>query len=118
MKLFKKAERVLKVNNAIAAFKGNGFTVKEVGTWCKWKDLGDYGLLQVKMDVYEVKNDTMTFYIIGDSLDRVAAPVIENKKEIMDWLKEHGYKTEKKWYMEDYGMDESTWNYWNGLEER
>lgn len=118
MKLFKKSERNLKISNMIKAFKACGDTVRNIGTWCKWKDLQDMGQLQVKMTVYEVKVDGMTVYMIGDSLDRVAAPIIENKKEIMDWLADHGYKTEKRWYIEDYGMSESDWNYWNGLEER
>lgn len=118
MKLYKKDERKLQTAHIIKSFKSTGFTVKNLGTWCKWKDLGDYGKLQVKMTVYEIKNDDITGYIVSDSLGRVAAPVVPDKKEVLDWLVEHGYKTEKKWYIEDYGMTESDWNYWNGLEER
>ena len=118
MKLYKKADRKLNVANMLKAFKDCGFRSKHIGEWDKWKDLYDGGRLQVKIDVYEIKNEDVTSYMIGDTLGRVAAPLVSDKEEVMDWLKEHGYKRDKQWYMEDYGMDESTWNYWNGLGER
>ena len=118
MKLFKKDERVMRTAVMTKALKECGFKVREVGEYSKWKDMRSGGRLQVKITVYESKGDDRTFYIVSDSLDRVAAPMINDKKEVMDWLKDHGYKTTKQWYLEDCGMDESTWNYWNGLEER
>lgn len=117
MKLYKNSERSLKINDMLNAYKHMGFASKNLGRWCKWKELRDGGRLQVKLDIYEVKNDMITFYMIGDTLDRVAAPATESKHEVLDWLNEHEYKTEKRWYLEDYGMTAEAWNSWNNAND-
>ena len=117
MKLYKKAERTIKVGKLLGTFRECDWETKNLGRWCKWKELkNDSGRLQVKFDVFEIKKDDITVYLMSDSLDRVAAPTTADKKEVIDWLKEHGYKPEKQWYLEDYGMDEETWNAWNNAE--
>lgn len=112
MKLYKMSERTIKATPMLAAYRASGFKTTDMGRWCKWKEL-DYGRIQVKFDVYRVVNDMITVYLMCDSLDRVAAPMTESKEEVLGWLKEHGYKPEKQWYIEDYGMDEETWEEWN-----
>ena len=116
MKLYAKAERTIRTNVMLSAFKKADFTVRRIGEWDKWKELSIGGRLQVKMTVYEIKNDMITAYLLSDTLERVAAPLADSKQEVLDWLKEKGYKPEKQWYMQDYGMSEETWNEWNNAE--
>lgn len=111
MKAYKRSERVIKVTALLTAMKATGNTVKNIGEFCKWKEL-DNGKIQMKMEIYEINNG-MTCYIMKDTLGMLAAPVTENKQEVLDWLKGHGYKPIKDWYLEDYGMDEETWEEWN-----
>lgn len=114
MKLTKKADRVLKVSATLAGFREIGYKTRHIGEWDRWKELSTGGRLQVKLDIYEVKNDATTCYMVGDSLGRVAA-MTEDKADVMAWLQEHGYKTCKKWYIEEAGMTEELWNEWNGI---
>ena len=115
MKLYKKAERILKVGAMLKTFKETGYKTRHIGEWDRWKELSDGGRLQVKIDVYEVKNDMMTCYMLGDTLGRVAAQLTEDKADVMAWLQEHGYKTCKRWHIEEAGMSEELWNEWNGI---
>ena len=115
MKLYKKAERNLKVSAILKSFREIGYKTRHIGEWDRWKELSDGGRLQVKIDVYEVKNDIMTCYMLGDTLGRVAAPLTEDKADVMAWLQEHGYKICKRWHIEDAGMTEELWNEWNGI---
>ena len=112
MKLFKKSERGLKVADMLHTFRECGYTTRHIGEWCRWKEI-EYGRIQVKINVYEIKNPQKTAYMVGDTLGRVAAQLTEDKQDVMNWLAEHGYKTDKQWYIEDCGMDEDTWNEWN-----
>ena len=116
MELKKKADRILKVQGMTKALKQTGAgTMRNLGTYCKWKNLPD-GQLQVKMTIYEVKYSEGTAYFMADTLDRICTSLNSDLDDMRGWLREHGYKTEKKWYLEDYGMDEDTWNEWNGIE--
>lgn len=115
MKLYKKAERALKVVAMLKTFKETGYKTRHIGEWDRWKELPDGGRLQVKIDVYEVKNDMITCYMLGDTLGRVAAQLTEDKADVMAWLQEHGYKTCKRWHIEEAGMSEELWNEWNGI---
>lgn len=117
MELFKKSERQIKASSMLKTFRTIGGTTKSIGEYMKWKDLSDGSRLSVSISVYEIKYEGQTMYLLEDSLGRVAAPVQENKAEIMDWLKAHGYKTEHKFYTEDYGMTEETWRAWNSEEQ-
>lgn len=121
MKLYKKSERQIKASAYLKCMRKMGFTTKHIGEWDKWKelknDLGDFGKLQVKLDVYEMQAEgTNKIYLVADALGMVCAQLTEDKQDIMNWLNEHGYKPEKQWYMEDYGMDEETWKAWNAVE--
>ena len=114
MKLFKKNERSLNASHMRATFRKCGYTVIKVGTYCKWKDLPDGGRLQVELTIYRLEcPGGQTCYMVEDALGRVATELQIDKAEVMDWLEEHGYKTEKRWYLEDYGMSEETWAEWN-----
>lgn len=115
MKLYAKSERTISTGTLLSTFRTAGYKTTNVGVWCRWKEYGGCKV-QVKMTVYEVKANVpmacFTAYLISDTLGRVAAPMVENKQEIMDWLKEKGYKPERQWYIEDYGMSEETWDAW------
>ena len=113
MKLYAKENRTIKTATLLQVMRESGYTTRHIGEWDRWKDMRDGGRLQVKIDVYEVKNEIMTAYLVSDSLGRVAAPLTEDKKEVMEWLEEKGYKTDKEWYMQDCGMNEETWEEWN-----
>lgn len=113
MKLYAKENRMVQASDMLNAMREAGYETKHIGEWDRWKELRVGGRLQVKIDVYEIKNEMMTAYLVSDTLGKVAAPLTEDKQEIMDWLKEKGYKTDKQWYLEDYGMDEEAWEEWN-----
>ena len=112
MKLYKKSERLLKTAATLKSFRAIGFTTKHIGEYDRWKEL-ENGRLQVKINVYEVVGNGMTCYFCSDTLGRVASAMITDLQEVMDWLKEHGYKTDKQWHIEDCGMSEELWNEWN-----
>lgn len=113
MKLYKKADRNTKTQDFLRIFKDTGFATQNIGEWKKWKELPD-GRLSVSMTVYEIKkDDQVQGYILSDTLQRVACPITLDKQEVMDWLKEKGYKTAKEWYLQDYGMTEEAWEEWN-----
>ena len=112
MKLYAKSERTISTSRLLDTFRSGGCKVGKVGEWCKWKEIYDGGKVQLKMTVYEVKTGILTAYLISDTLRMVAAPMVECKQEVLNWLKEHGYKPEKQWYIEDYGMSEETWDAW------
>lgn len=112
MKLYKKSERLFKTAATLKSFRAIGFTTKHIGEWDRWKEI-ENGRLQVKIDVYEVVGNGMTCYFVSDTLGRVASAMVTDLQEVMDWLKEHGYKTDKQWYMEDCGMSEELWKEWN-----
>lgn len=116
MEFYKNSERNINARHIRKAFKATGYSVKEIGEYSKWQELRNGGKLQVTLTVYEIKSDN-TCYLIADPLDRVAAPLIPSKSDVMDMLKKAGYKTIKKWYIEDYGMSEETWKAWNAGDE-
>lgn len=114
MKLYKKSERHMNVYKTLAGFRKCGMTTAELGRWKKWKELRDGGRLSVRIDVFELRlNNQVQGYIVGDTLGKVAAPIVLDKQEVLDWLKEKGYKPEKQWEMEENGMTEELWNEWN-----
>lgn len=116
MTIIKKSERNLKARHLIAGLKDSGNTVKEIGKFSKWIEVYN-GKLQWSNTLYEIEADGKTAYFLVDSLGWVACVINPDKNDVMDWLKNHGYKTEKDWYIEDYGMSEETWNAWNGETE-
>lgn len=123
MNLLKKSERMLKAQDIIKTYKTLGMTHSNLGTYCKWKELSIGGQLQVSLTIHKfsgnpvLTNGAEAIYFLEDALGRVACQIISDKQEVMSWLKEHGYKTEKRWYIEDYGISEETWKAWNAGEE-
>ena len=93
-------------------------TIKHIGEYDKWKET-DLGRLQMKMDVYEVnlKGNVEELkglhYIMIDGFNRMVNPLGWSKEDVIGWLKKTGFKRDKRWYLEDYGMDEETWEEWN-----
>jgi hypothetical protein len=113
MKLYKKSERKMNIYDFKKAMKAGGFEAKSIGEYRKWKELHD-GRVSVRMTIYEIsRGGVAEGYVLADVLDRVACQIILNKQEVLDWIKEHGYKTDKQFYMEDMGMSEELWNEWN-----
>lgn len=49
---------------------------------------------------------------MADTLGNIMCPLTPNKQDIMDWLRDKGYKTDKEFYIGN-GMSEDTWNAWN-----
>lgn len=119
MEIYKGSERVLHIDSMLSALKEtiDGFESKQIGEWCKWEELTCGGKLQVKMTIYECKCNGKNIYTMADGLGRVAMTFSEDKAGIITWLKDHGYKRDKQWYLEDYGMSEETWNAWNSITE-
>lgn len=117
MKLFKKNERQIKANSMLNTFRKIGGETKNVGEFKKWKELYDGSRISVSINVYEIRYEGETMYLLEDTLGRVCAEIQKDKKEIMDWLNAHGYKTVHKFYIEDCGMTEETWKIWNSEEE-
>ena len=118
MKLYKKSERIFKLHDVLKGASAIGYHTHRVGEYRRWKELPDGSRLSVKIDVFFIKNladPTIKGYVLGDTFGRLAAPIVPNKEEVMQWLKDHEYKTDKQFYMEDCGMTLETWNQWNGI---
>lgn len=120
MELIKRKDRALKAALVLRTFRSMGGTVKNLGTFMKWMELSNGGRLSAKIMIYELKGGASdkTMYLLEDPLGYVLAPLQENKKEVMDWLRDHNYKTEHKFYIEDCGMTEELWKAWNTGEEK
>ena len=112
MKLYKKSERILRADNTLEALRASGFETRLAGEWCKWKELSGEARVQIKITVYEISGNGKNACVVVDGFGMIAAD-ITSKDEVLAWLKEHGYKGIKQWYLEDCGMDEETWNAWN-----
>ena len=112
MKLFKKSERTIRTDVYLANMRKIGFKTKLVGEYKKWKELRDGGRVSLTMNVYKLENEDMICYLISDTFGMNASPLTEEIVDINDWIKAHGYKPVKDFYLDD-GMDEETWAEWN-----
>ena len=121
MELIKKAERTVKAGNAFTNYKSLGAKIENIGRFMKWKDVSTgitKGRISVKFDVYKIDlvnkdfNLDEHFFVFSDTLDRVAFSGNVELSEVNNWLKEHGYKTEKNFYVEEQGMSEEDYNEW------
>lgn len=110
--IFKKSERNLNATQMLSVFRQMNYQTKHIGEFDKWKEANGIKY-QAKINVYQINMDDKIAYVMADNFDRFMNPFTEDKKEIMNWLKEKGYKTDKQWYMEDCGMTEDLWNEWN-----
>lgn len=117
MELIKKSERKTKIQNAFNTWKQLGATFEDEGRYMKWKEVSN-GRMTVKFDVWKVRvvnkefNIDSTFYVFSDTLDRMAFNGEVTWGEVSAWLKEHGYKTEKDFYIQDQGMSEEAYEEW------
>lgn len=118
MVVYKMAERTLDAATALKAFRAGGWQTKEIGTFCKWKD-GRFGSrYQAKVTAYEITTtDGRVAYVMVDTLDKIMNPLEPDKATVMGWIKDHDYKPEKDWYIEDGGMTEEMWAAWNNAED-
>ncbi len=115
MKMIKRSERTIKARHMIAGFKNFGGESKLIGEYSKWKELSDGSRLQVSYEIYSVSGvaNSQTFYFMSDVLGNVASVATYDLGEVLEWLKNHGYKTTHDWYIQDYGMSEEVWQEWN-----
>ena len=120
LEILKKSERKMNASEMLSVFRKCGWQTKGLGRYMKWKDLPDGSRLSVHIDVYQITDNTekhLTSYVMADTLGRFMHSLTLDKTEIFNWLKEKGYKPEKKWWLEDGGMTEEVWNAWNSNEE-
>jgi hypothetical protein len=120
LEILKKSERKMNASEMLSVFRKCGWQTKGLGRYMKWKDLPDGSRLSVHIDVYQITDNTekhLTSYVMADTLGRFMHNLTLDKTEIFNWLKEKGYKPEKKWWLEDGGMTEEVWNAWNSNEE-
>lgn len=113
MELLKKDERVMKADVVLSTIRECGGETKHVGEWDKWVELKNGIRYQAKMDVYEIVVGEKKSYMASDELGYMATRMVEDKKEVMDWLRSHGYKQDERWYKEDCGMSDEAWEEWN-----
>lgn len=112
LEIIKKSERKLDAVTMLKVFRDVGYKTIHIGEWDKWKN-GSFGKYQVKVNVYcIIKPDNEEGYIMSDTLGNFMCPITPNKQDIMDWLRDKDYKTDKEFYTGN-GMSEDTWNAWN-----
>ncbi len=113
----KSADRLIKTQIFINSVKTGAPQIqfKTIDRFIKWKELDGGSKISVKFDLIRFYNpdNKATAYILSDSFDRLACIAHPDLEEIHAWLIEHGYKAEKDFYIQDYGMSEETWNEWN-----
>lgn len=113
----KSADRLIKTQIFINSVKTGAPQIqfKTIDRFIKWKELDGGSKVSVKFDLIRLYNtdNKATAYILSDSLDRLACIAHPDLEEIRTWLTKHGYKPEKDFYIQDYGMSEETWNEWN-----
>lgn len=117
MELIKKSERNVNVESALKTYRQIGADIKSKGRFMKWKDCPN-GRMSVHLDVYIVSIDSDElkahgqWYVLGDTLGRMAYSGQDNWTDIQNWLSSKGYKTEKDFYTQDYGMTEESYQEW------
>lgn len=98
----------------------SGKPVNELGLYCKWSAMhnDEQGLWKRQMKAAVMQGELdgeKAYWLVIDRM--VACAVTRDLNEINEWLAAHGWKTEHKWYIEDNGMTEETWQMWNNGEE-
>ena len=99
----------------IKSLKEAGLSVKRFPQLHKMVEKADYSI-EYAYNTYEVSTELgrKTAIAFLDGLNRLQYQA-DNAKELMKFLADKGYKTSKKFYMEDLGMSEESWNEWNGI---
>jgi hypothetical protein len=114
MKLIEKAKRTMRTQGYFNTLKTLGAKITYKGTYKKWKELNN-GRMTVSFTVYKVNLNFQSvqdvFFVISDTLGRVAFNEKIEEQEIIKWLEENGYKTEKEFLLSN-GMTEETYKEW------
>lgn len=118
IEIIKMKDRTLDASLAFKAMRDCGWKTKHIGEFDKWKDSCNGVRRQAKVDLYEIiTTDSKKAYVLVDTFGKVMHSLNPDKQEVMNWLKDNGYKKDKDWYIEDCGMTEDTWNKWNQAED-
>lgn len=112
MKLIEKAKRTIRTQDYFNNLKILGANIVNKGEYKKWKQLSD-DKMSVTLTVYKVNFQSVQdeFFVISDTLGKVAFNDRIEEKEIIKWLEEKGYKTEKEFHLEN-GMSEELYDEW------
>lgn len=112
MKLIEKAKRTIRTQDYFNNLKILGANIVNKDEYKKWKQLSD-GKMSVTLTVYKVNFQSVQdgFFVISDTLGKVAFNDRIEEKEIIKWLEEKGYKTEKEFHLEN-GMSEELYDEW------
>lgn len=97
----------------VKSLKGTA-TVKRLPQVHKMVDVMSRGArVEYRMNLYEVATETTKMAVaFHDGMNKLIYNAADGK-ELMAFLKAEGFKTSKKFYMEDCGMTEELWNQWN-----
>lgn len=111
LKLIEKSKRNTKTQKYFNMLKQLSASITNKGTYKKWKTVNPTDRITVSLTVYEVKLDNNKFFVISDTLGRVAFNEVIEEQSIIDWLEEKGYKTEKEFFLSN-GMTEEIYKEW------
>lgn len=113
--LYKNSERNLKSSDFIRSLKtAVNAEVNSLGEFRKWKEICTGHRISVSLTLYAVKlpNDQIA-YFFSDSLGRLACTLHPVLSDMFAYIRDHGFKTDHDFYVEDYGMTEEDYAIWN-----
>lgn len=71
--------------------------------------------IEYRYNIYEISTQFGKMAVaFHDGINRLQYQA-NDAKELIEFLVSKGYKTSKKFYMEECGMSEELWNEWNGI---
>ena len=111
MRIVKKSERKLDMATYLSVMRKVGYATQKIGAWTKWQETAS-GQVQLKKTIYKVWNDTAKAYIGEDNLGKVFFDAEPSYEEVISWLTEHGYQTERDFYLNELGMDADAYAAW------
>lgn len=117
MTLTKKSDRALKTAEFLRICRSTGMETSNLGEFRKWKELRDGSRLSVSLTLYRISAVGNVAYFFSDSLGRVACPLCPDLAEMKNFLHDKGYKTDRDFYIEDYGMTAEAYAAWNAESE-
>jgi hypothetical protein len=115
MNILKKDQYLpMSLQGTIDQFKKTGWNVKIRVELHKMVEVS-MGRIEKRLVFLEIKNDELTSYMVfWHGMNKVVG-MGDSLKELVKHYTEKGYKTDKKFYTEELGMSEETWNEWNGI---
>lgn len=111
MEVFKMKESPCKGSSFIKALKSGGMEIKSLGKRMKWVNCYG-GRIGASFEIWQCKGRDVVSAFLVDGCGMLRTR-LENVSDVLGWLKDHGYVTEKEFYLAN-GMTEETWNEWNG----